>query len=53
LLLGHLMNRLARRYSVPAPRFSSVLLDACQQHGWPGNLRELENFAKRFLGSRG
>ena len=49
LLLGHLMNRLARRYSVPAPRFSSVLLDACQQHGWPGNLRELENFAKRFL----
>jgi|SRR3984957_11870240 two-component system response regulator AtoC len=49
LLLGHLMNRLARRYGVPAPRFSSVLLDACQQYGWPGNLRELENFAKRFL----
>ncbi len=49
LLLGHLMNRLARRYGVPAPRFSSVLLDACQQHAWPGNLRELENFAKRFL----
>ncbi len=49
LLLGHLMNRLARRYGVPAPRFSSVLLDACQQYAWPGNLRELENFAKRFL----
>lgn len=49
LLLGHLMNRLTRRYGVPAPRFSSVLLDACQQHAWPGNLRELENFAKRFL----
>jgi two-component system, NtrC family, response regulator AtoC len=49
LLLGHLMNRLTRRYGVPAPRFSSVLLDACQQHPWPGNLRELENFAKRFL----
>jgi len=26
-----------------------VLLDACQQYAWPGNLRELENFAKRFL----
>jgi DNA-binding NtrC family response regulator len=26
-----------------------VLLDACQQYPWPGNLRELENFAKRFL----
>ncbi|MGB6633170.1 MAG: sigma 54-interacting transcriptional regulator, partial [Terriglobales bacterium] len=36
LLLGHLMNRLTRRYGVPAPRFSSVLLDACQQHTWPG-----------------
>jgi two-component system response regulator AtoC len=34
---------------VPAPRFSSALLDACQQYAWPGNLRELENFAKRFL----
>ena len=49
LLLGHLMNRLARRYGVPAPHFSSALLDACQQYAWPGNLRELENFAKRFL----
>jgi DNA-binding NtrC family response regulator len=49
LLLGHLMNWLTRRYGVPAPRFSSMLLDACQQYAWPGNLRELENFAKRFL----
>ncbi len=49
LLLGHMMNRLTRRYGVPAPGLSSVLLDACQQYAWPGNLRELENFAKRFL----
>jgi len=49
LLLGHLMNRLAQRYGVPAPRFSSGLLDACQHYAWPGNLRELETFAKRFL----
>src|ERR1700719_1137369 len=48
-LLGHLMNRLSRRYGVAAPRFSGSLLDACQHHSWPGNLRELENFAKRFL----
>ncbi|MFY9645183.1 MAG: sigma 54-interacting transcriptional regulator [Terriglobales bacterium] len=49
LLLGHLMNRLTRRYGVPAPHLSSTLLDACQKYPWPGNLRELENFAKRFL----
>lgn len=49
LLLGHFMSRLTRRYGVPAPRFSNVLLEACQHHTWPGNLRELENFVKRFL----
>lgn len=49
LLLGHLMNRLARRYGVPAPHFSTALLDACQRYAWPGNVRELESFAKRFL----
>jgi two-component system response regulator AtoC len=49
LLLGHFMNRLTRRYGVPAPRFSSTLLGACQRHSWPGNLQELENFVKRFL----
>jgi len=49
LLLGHFMNRLTRRYGVPAPHFSSALLEACQQHTWPGNLREMEIFVKRFL----
>ena len=49
LLLGHFMNRLTRRYGVPAPHFSGALLDACQHYLWPGNLRELEIFVKRFL----
>src|SRR5256885_6900441 len=49
LLLGHFMNRLTRRYGVPAPHFSGALLDACQNYSWPGNLRELEIFVKRFL----
>ena len=49
LLLGHFMNRLTRRYGVPAPHFSSALIEACQNHTWPGNLRELEIFVKRFL----
>jgi DNA-binding NtrC family response regulator len=49
LLLGHFMNRLTRRYGVPAPHFSGALLDACQNYAWPGNLRELEIFVKRFL----
>jgi DNA-binding NtrC family response regulator len=49
LLLGHMINRLTKRYGVPAPRVSTTLLDACQEYAWPGNLRELENFAKHYL----
>lgn len=49
LLLGHMMNRLTRRYGVPAPHVSATLVDACQQYSWPGNLKELEDFAKRYL----
>ena len=49
LLLGHFMNRLTRRYAVPAPHLSGTLLDACRNYSWPGNLRQLEIFVKRFL----
>lgn len=49
LLLGHFMNRLTRRYGVPAPHFSNALLEAGQHYAWPGNLRQLEVFVKRFL----
>ena len=49
LLLGHFMNRLTRRYGVPAPHFSNALLEAGKHYSWPGNLRQLEVFVKRFL----
>ena len=49
LLLGHFINRLTRRYGVPAPSYSNTFLDACQQYAWPGNLRQFEAFVKRFL----
>ncbi len=49
LLLGHFMNRLTRRYGVPPPPLSSALQEACRQYSWPGNLRQLEIFVKRFL----
>jgi len=29
--------------------FSQALLQACQEYSWPGNLRELSNFIKRYL----
>ena len=49
LLLGYFMNQLARRYNLPTRIFSSAALEACQRYSWPGNLRELEKFVKRYL----
>ena len=49
MLLGYCMNQMARRYWLPARTFSSAVLEACQAHGWPGNLRELETFVKSYL----
>ncbi|MGA9041508.1 MAG: sigma-54 dependent transcriptional regulator [Terriglobales bacterium] len=49
LLMGHYMNRLARHYDIQARTFSSGMLHACQTYAWPGNLRELESFVKRYL----
>lgn len=49
LLLGYCMNQMARRYGLPTRTFSPAVLEACQAHSWPGNLRELENFVKRYL----
>ena len=48
-LLRHFMQRVAAEYSrVPIP-FSTRLVNACLQYSWPGNLRELQNFVKRYL----
>jgi DNA-binding NtrC family response regulator len=48
-LLNYFMHRLAKHFSLPARAFSPSVLDACQQHSWPGNLTELEAFVKRYL----
>lgn len=49
LLLGYCMNQMARRYGLPTRTFSPAVLEACQVHSWPGNLRELETFVKSYL----
>src|ERR1700729_2011303 len=49
ILLKHSMTRMAERYArAPLPLTPSPL-QACQNHSWPGNLRELNNFLKRYL----
>jgi DNA-binding NtrC family response regulator len=43
------MTRMAERYARAPLPLSPALLKACQDHSWPGNLRELNNFLKRYL----
>lgn len=49
LLLGHFMSQIARHYGLQAGRFSPELMEACQNYSWPGNLKQLESFVKRYL----
>src|SRR5450755_2030730 len=49
ILLRHFMARMAERYARAPLPLSPALLQACQNHSWPGNLRELNNFLKRYL----
>ena len=49
ILLRYSMHRLARFYGLPPREFSPASLAACQNHSWPGNLKELEAFVKRYL----
>jgi DNA-binding NtrC family response regulator len=49
ILLKHFMTRLSEQYARSPLPLTPDLLQACQNHPWPGNLRELGNFVKRYL----
>ncbi|MBO0912113.1 MAG: sigma-54-dependent Fis family transcriptional regulator, partial [Acidobacteria bacterium] len=49
ILLKHFMSQLSEQYARPPLAFSPEMLEACAAYPWPGNLRELGNFVKRYL----
>src|SRR6202451_2180407 len=49
ILLKLFMPRKAERSARPPLPLTPDLLQACMDHPWPGNLRELSNFVKRYL----
>jgi len=49
LLLTHYMNNLAGKFGKPPLPISDRLVRECMHYHWPGNLRELGNFVKRYL----
>ncbi len=49
MMLRHFMIHLADRYACAPLSVSQRLVEACENYPWPGNIRELENFVKRYL----
>ncbi len=49
LLLTCFMNNLAEKFGKNPLPVSDRLVQECMRHHWPGNLRELSNFVKRYL----
>jgi two-component system, NtrC family, response regulator AtoC len=49
LLFRHFLVKYSEKYQKPAPDPSKHLLEAALRYAWPGNLRELENFVKRYV----
>jgi two-component system, NtrC family, response regulator AtoC len=48
-LIVYFMAFWANKFMRPQLAFSQALLDACLEYSWPGNIRELENFVKRYI----
>jgi two-component system, NtrC family, response regulator AtoC len=49
LLFRHFLDKYSEKFGKPAMAPSKHLLDAAANYPWPGNLRELENFVKRYV----
>jgi two-component system response regulator AtoC len=49
LLFRYFLEKYSEKFGKTAPQPSKYLLDAAINYPWPGNLRELENFVKRYV----
>jgi two-component system response regulator AtoC len=47
--LNHFIYHTAKTYGRERLQISPLLLEACLRYPWPGNLRQMENFVKRYL----
>ena len=48
-LFGHFVKKLSKHYGVSQPRTTDRFLEALAGYDWPGNVRQLENFAERVV----
>lgn len=49
LLLDHFLRKYALVFERPQPSLSNSAMNFLVHHSWPGNIRELENFARKFV----
>jgi len=49
LLFKHFLEKYSEKFGKTLQQPSKHLLDAALNYPWPGNLRELENFVKRYV----
>jgi two-component system, NtrC family, response regulator AtoC len=49
LLFKHFLEKYSEKFGKKLQAPSKYLLDAAMNYPWPGNLRELENFVKRYV----
>ena len=49
LLFRHFLQKYSAKFNKDAPSPSQHLMEAAVRYPWPGNLRELENFVKRYV----
>src|SRR5580700_3937131 len=49
LLFHHFLQKYSEKFGKTLQQPSKHLLDAALNYPWPGNLRELENFVKRYV----
>jgi two-component system response regulator AtoC len=48
-LVRYFVSRYSRLFNFPERELSADAMQAFVTHGWPGNIRELENFIKRMI----
>jgi DNA-binding NtrC family response regulator len=49
IFLRQFIAQMSEKFARPAPAVSQRLIQACLAYSWPGNLRELQNFVKRYI----
>jgi len=49
LLIRHFLNKYSEKFQKVLATPSEHLMEAAMRYPWPGNLRELENFVKRYV----